>query len=60
MKNKTNMKLKLGKKTESGFQVVDEMGNEIFIFTGLHLDDLRQFLNKINNEGGSYSRSEQI
>lgn len=42
------MILKLGKKTESGQQVVDEMGNEIFIFTGLHLDDLRRIIMRFN------------
>ena len=28
--------------------LLDEEGNEVFIFTGLHLDDLREFLAKFN------------
>lgn len=41
------MILKLGKKTESGhFIVVNEMGDEIFVFTGDHIADLRLILNK--------------
>lgn len=29
--------------------VRDEMGNELFIFTGVHLDDLREILSKVND-----------
>lgn len=42
------MKLKLDPKNPR--RVLDEMNNEIFIFTGLHLDDLREILVKMNRE----------
>lgn len=40
------MKLKLDPKNPR--RVLDEMGNEIFIFTGFHLDDLRRIIAKFN------------
>ena len=40
------MKLKLDPKNPR--RVLDEMDNEIFIFTGLHLDDLRQIIMRFN------------
>jgi len=41
------MKLKLD--PQNPRRVLDEMSNEVFIFTGDHLDDLREILKTINN-----------
>ena len=42
------MKLKLDPKNPR--RVLDEDGNEIFIFTGFYLDDLRRILRRMNGE----------
>ena len=29
-------------------RVLDEMGNELFVFVGIHIDDLREILKRVN------------
>ncbi len=34
--------------------VTDELGNELFYFRGLHLEDLREILAKVNQSGTTF------
>lgn len=49
------MKLKLDPKNPR--RVLDEMGNEVFIFTGFYLDDLWKIIESINDTRNTVSEA---